>query len=642
MKRSLSLTFALFFGGVVFGGGGAYLVSLNLSTNGSSETEPTVANPKAENLLSPDKSQSNQESSLQRSNKNQIRAMLENPTLHSNSFERRHTIYSYVAGLSEQELSIELQKYSSGSLELSYRVQDELQTALVKRLAIVNPEAALNFAITHREPALDSRWSGQGSWYSWSQPSGETEVPLLPLVQSVFTDWALSDLDGAISKAKTLNLDVRNNALAGIFNAQSGQSLATHRRIGKELGAEEFALDLFLNSLTTEQVEDPKAVWHEVVKLIDTNNFNHSIALDSIAQQWYQQDGFSVLDEISASKLDENLKTRTISHLLNLASEENPEQAFQYALTIPSEGFYSGPLNGVVSTWSASDPEAAYQAVSNIEKSGQREQARHNIVSIWAVNEPRYILENIDRFPPSLQTSARQQAIGTIASTSPKEAAELALEQGSGAFESYLPSEVMRFWIEQDVEAAVNWVYNGPVAEEKQYNWVRALTSNLANSDPRRAFDLALKQAIPKGGSFMGMNQTGLEADVIGQLAYQNLELATELLSKVREGNTKSNAFSSVGGRYIDQGDSKKAFDLGLQLPDKQQAQYFQSISYSWARIDPEGFVESIENIPTAELRSSLARSMMSQWARRNFTNEQLAVLKEYLSDSDQHAMENQ
>ena len=104
----------------------------------------------------------------------------------------------------------------------------------------------------------------------------------------------------------------------------------------------------------------------------------------------------------------------------------------------------------------------------------------------------------------------------------------------------------------------------------------------------------------------------------------------------------RARAYTHIGDRYIEAGHSTKALNLGLKLPTEEQAKYFQSISYSWVRIDPEGIVESIEKIPTAEIRSSLALSMVSLWASENFTEEQLEVLKQYLSDSDRHALENQ
>ena len=639
MKRSFGISLLLLSSGIVLGGGGMYLVHISTSANNPMKgTQVNVETTTSGSSLGGD-SQLNRESGRRVPSNNRSIASLEEPNLHTNSFQRRLAIYTYVAGLSVQELTNELQGTSVASKKFSQRVQDELQTVLVERQAIVNPEAAVKFAVAQKEPEYN--WSEP--WYAWQDSSTGTETTFMPVVQSVFSDWALSDLRSAISKAKSLGTDAKSNALTGILATQAGQSLATHRRIAKELGDEERGLDSYLMSFTTERVDDPKAAWAEVVTLVKPNNSNHSRALGYIARQWYEQDGFSVLDEISASSVDKEFKSGTIRQLLWQAAQDNPEQAFQYALTMPSEGlFFSPTLNSVVYTWSASDPQSAYQAVSKIEKSGQRENLQRSVVSTWASNEPRYVLDRLDSFSPNIRDNARSVAIVAIARTSPKEAAEIALEHSGETLSNYHISQILHEWIDQDVEAAVNWVFNGPVSEEKRHHWVSALAGSLVESDPRRAFDLASQQKVPEDSGFRGMYQTGLEADIIRQITYQNLELAVELLPRVREGPTRTSAFTYVGNRYIDEGHSAKALNLGLKLPTEEQASYFQSISFSWARIDPDGFVESIENIPTPELRSTLARSFMTRWASENFTDAQLAILKQHLTDSDRQAVDNQ
>ena len=635
MRRSFGISLLLLSSGIVLGGGGGYLVHSTI-VNPIEKAQIGVETESSRSSLRGN-SQMNDEHGRQALSNGQSVVTLEDPKLHTNSYQRKLAIYSYVAGLSVQELTGELEGVPKSSQQLSQRVKDELQTALVERLAIENPETAVKFAVAQKVPELD--WAT--SWYSWQDPSMENEPAFMPVVQSLFTDWALTDLDSAISKAKSLSSDAKSNALSGILATQSGQSLTTYRQLARELGNEEQGVDFYIESFSTEQVEDPEAAWNEVITLIDPNDFNQSRALINIARQWYEQDGFSALDEIRASTLDSNIKSSTLLELLSKAAEDNPEQAFQYAQNMPSEGVFSPSLYSVVNTWAESDPQAAMQAVNNIKQSGQREQLQRTVARTWAMNEPRYVLGNLDIFSSNVRDNAKRFAIVAIARTSPKEAAELALKHTESNSGNYLHSQVLGEWLEHDVEAAVNWVYSGPVSKEQRYTWVSALTGQLVSSDPRRAFDLARKQEIPEESHIMSGYSTGLEADVIRQIAYENLELAEELLPRVREGMTKTNAYTHVGNRYIDEGHSTKALNLGLKLSSKQQASYFPSISYAWARIDPEGFIESIESIPSAELRSSLARSMVSDWSKENFTEAQLKTLKQYLTDSDRQSLEN-
>lgn len=640
MKRPFLISLLFLSSGILLGGGGMYLLHISTSANHPMEgTEKDV-----KNNLNGSSSRSVPRLDGDReghplSNIQPI-ASLEDPSLHTNSFLRTLAIYIYVAGLSEHDLKNELQEVSSGSQTLSHLVQDELQSALVERLAIVNPETAVEFAVVQKAPEPD--WPTQ--WYNWQDTSGEPAPVSMPVVRSVFSDWALSDLNKAISKAKSLRGDTKSNALMGILAVQDGQSLATYRQIARDLGDEKRGVDYYVQSFSTGQIDDPKAAWEEVIDLLEPNNFRHSRALISIALQWYEQDGFTVLDEIRESTLVPETKNSTIQQVLWQAAEENPAQAFQYALDMPSEGRFSPTLYTVVSQWSESDPQAAFQAVSAIEKSGLREQLQRSVAGRWARQEPWYALENLDNFPPNIHDSVRSDAIGTIARTSPKEAAELALEHATTMRYSSLPSTVLYSWLEQDVEAAINWVYNGPVKDEDRYPWVQALTNHLVESDPRRAFDLAVKYDIPDDADNVGIgrSQRGLEADVIRRISYENIALAVELLPQVREGTTKTRAYTYVGDRHIDNGNSSEAMELGLKLPNEDQASYFQSIAYSWARVDPGGLVEALKQFPTEEIRSTIAASLSGQWYRDRFTEEQFDSLKQYLSDSDRQALEDQ
>ncbi len=639
MKKSLGILLLLVSAGIVLGGGGTYLVHLATSTNDNdSSNEPRAAmnSQQTEEVSTTSADADKTQDAISASNSQSV-ARINHPSLEKNSFQRKSAIYSYVAGLSEQQVATELQRSVDNELELSRYVLVELQTALIERLATLNPTSAMTFVAEQRD--LGGNFVTLNSWGVQLSDTLGTTTRSMPFVESVFKEWALSDRDSAIQNAKSLKSDVKNIALAGILASLTDEPLSTYRTIAKELGNEEQGLDFYVRSFISKRVDDAKAVWNELVTILEPNDTNHLVALGTVTQQWFQEDGISVLDQVRASALNEEAKSSLQSGLLRSAAMENPHQAFQYALKMPSQGLYHGmysqPLSTVVSVWAESDPQAAYQAATSIEQSGRRDSLQRQVVSVWATNEPYYFLENMESFPPQMRDVGSSSALQAIAVTSPQEAAELAMEQIEGGFGglSYVPTFILRHWIDQDTEAAIQWVLNGPVSEENRYSWVSALATNLVNTDPRRAFDIALQQPISErvGGMYM----PALEAQILGQIVYQDFDLAVELLPKVREGSSRSQAYTSVGSQYINLGQSSKAVDLGLKLTANEQTQYFQSIAYTWASIDASGLVETFKNLPTAEIRSNLAQTLTSQWMKDNFTEGQLEVLQQYLRDSD-------
>ncbi|MXW06915.1 MAG: hypothetical protein F4Z87_02095 [Gammaproteobacteria bacterium] len=629
MKRSLTIFAILLFSGIALGGFGMYLVYVFVWANETTEIAPSGVNPYSNKDSSNVGFRLNHASLLNLHHNSTSSTPLEDPSLYENSFKLRLAVYSFVAGLSAQELITELHSISSETKEHSRHVREELQKALIERLATVNPKAATAYVVDQFEPI-----SNRSEFVRLQRYLNVAQDTSRPMVQTVFMDWALTDLQSAIDIAKKLAVDFKNNALIGILAALRGETLNTFRQVAKELGDEEQGTNAYIMSFATNRVNDPGTAWHEVIELVKPNDTSHARALLNIAKQWYEHIGFGVLDNVNISNLEKNVKSDLIVQLLEYAVAIEPDQAFQYALTVPSENRDSSAMSRVAKTWAMSDPAAAYQAVSSIEKSGDREYFQHRVVSIWALNEPREVMDNVESFPPNIREYVIDDAIRGIARVSPEEAAELAVKHGTGGPNDFLPSGVIGIWMEIDFEAALNWVYSAPLAEGKRYTWVSAITSNLVESDPRRAFDLAVNQESPDI-NFLGMEmyETGLEAEVIWSICDQDLELAVELLPKVREGKTKTSAYRAIGQRYIELGDSKKAFNLGLQLTEHSQAEYFDSISWTWGNIDPAGLIESIEDFPTKEIRANVASSLVKGSSRKNFSDAQLEILNQYVDD---------
>lgn len=606
-----------------------YLVYVLVSTNETTETASSNEIPNSRGGSSGEGFRLNHSSLLYLHRSYLSAASLEDPSLHENSFQLRLAVYSFVAGLSTQKLMTELQTISSDVNERSHHVRDELQRALIERLAIVNPHAATEYVVEQFEPI-----SNQSKFVHSQRYLKVEQDTSMSMVQTVFKDWAATDLQSAIDTAKKLIDNYKSKALIGILAALRGESLNTYRQVAKELGDEEHGTNAYILSFATNRVNDPRAAWHEVIALYKPNNSSHTRALRNITRQWYEQVGFGVLDNVNSSDLEKHVKSDLIVQLLEHAVADEPYQAFQYSLAVPSENRDSSATSRVVKTWAVSDPEAAYQAASSIEKSGDREYFQLRVARIWALNEPRDVMDKVESFPPNIREWVTVDAIRGIARVSPEEAAELAVKHGRGGPNDFLPSSVIGIWIEIDLEAALNWVYSTPLDEGKRYTWVSAITSNLVESDPRRAFDIAVKQEIPDINLLgMEMFEMGLDAEVIWRICDQDLELAVELLPKVREGKTRTSASTAIGLRYIELGDSKKAFNLGLQLTEDSQAEYFESISRTWGNIDPAGLIESIEDFPTKEIRVNVASSLTRRSSRKKFSYAQLEILKQYLDD---------
>lgn len=564
-----------------------------------------------------------------------------------NSVELKATVLSFVADAPQSSVGALLELLTEESFAHSTRVKQELQRALLEKLATSHPREALGFAVENDVPqqlgAVSSVASMSLSLRFALPPSAPAQTSF---VTTVFNVWSARDQEEAIAHAQELDEPNRKLALAGILNAYAGRSFEELRKIALDLGSEQHATDAYLASFNTEHLADPRTAWTNVYPLATTRNLPHEWVLKNVALQWYEREGVSIVDEIQESEASSSVKSETTRLVLWRAVEDVPEEAFRLALKIPIDMRLGMPyVHDVVRAWANIDPQAAYNILDEVDDPFLLDMLPRAVVNTWAWNDPNYVLDNIKDFPPDLQDTATASAIGSIAVNAPLEGAERALEISNPNARSRALSHVISIWIQQDVDSAVNWVESAETTARQRFELVDKLTSWLVSDDPIRAFDIARKE------SALGWNDTGLESDIVRSIAqYEGVELALELLPRVREGNTRAVASAHVAETMINNGDTTRALTIGLDLPPSEQEVYFPSIADTWVDVDPDSLLEAIEKIPATELRSTVALKLFEEQRVDNYTvapvdkltSSQVEILKQHLTDEDRATIDKQ
>ncbi len=617
-----------------------------LSINSSESLDPTASNKTHISHSEANEQQTN--NTLPGNLDNHIQALkqFEAPLQVTNFDEIEAAIYSYVAQLPARYLGDIFAATIDSSFGSTVRVRHKLQRALLERLTNFEAEEAVEYAVAHDLPqqlvTLSSHASIRLSLRFALPPSAPAQSSF---ITTVFYSWATRDLSAATEHAHTLDTESRQLALKGILESQSGKSLDELREIAVELGSEKQAEDVYLAGFNTEQLEHPRLAWTKVSPLAESRNLQHEWVIKNVVLQWYEKDGVGIVDEIQATENLGNIKSATISLVLVKAVDDNPQSALQQALKVPMDVRPGNPIAlDVLSAWAISDPQAAYNALEEIDDPFLRDLAPRIVVSTWAVKDPQYVLANIEEFPPNLQASATASALGMIAKTAPLEAAELALEVKSSDVRSNSISQVLRVWVELDLEAAVSWVESVETTDQQKFELVSRLSNSLVSIDSRRAFEVARKETL------LTWDKVGIEADVLRSIAqWDSVETAVELLAGVREGKTRAVASAKVAEFVIGNGDIDRALSLGLDLPDAEQAIYFPLITGSWVSVDSNSFVESIEQLPNAETRSKVVMKLFDSRHVdnyttsyiENFSESQVETLKQYLTDEDRATLDN-
>ena len=638
MKRPHIYALILCSVGMVIGAGGAVLLHYVMPT-GSSNTASSLR-PLADPRTTESKQLEISANQAEIHDLDHLFSSIENTVLRKDSFALQEAVYSFVTQLTETELAPTLQNTVDATVRLPRIILYKLQQAIVEKLAISNPREALNFALEHDIPQHLVEVSSIAAMRIANRFALPPAAPAqTSLITTVFSVWSMNDLTTAIERAGDLNGNPRKLALAGILMSKIGATFEELREIAVSLGSEKHAIDAYLASFNIENLEDPRFAWEEASSHAETRDLSHEWVIKNVVLSWYEQDGVSIVDEIQATETSETIKWETTRLVLLRALQDTPELAFRHALKIPIDLRVGRPIaSEVVLAWAVTDPKAAYDILNEVEDEFLLDLLPRQVVNTWAWNDPNYVLDNIANFPPDLHQSATSSALGAIAVNAPQEAIERALGLSNRRVRSRSVSHVLNIWVQLDLEAAVSWVQSGNRSEQKQLELASSLIDSIEYEDPQRAFEIARKETV------LEWDGTGLEADVVSYIAeYRSVESAIELLTSVREGKTRAVATAGVAEILIGNGHTTRALKLGLDLPDSEQIEFFPRITEKWVSIDPNSFMESIEEIPTAELRSTVVLKLFEKRSVNNYTTSyieqfsesQVETLTQYLTDED-------
>ena len=242
-----------------------------------------------------------------------------------------------------------------------------------------------------------------------------------------------------------------------------------------------------------------------------------------------------------------------------------------------------------------------------------------------------------------VQPTAISIALRGIARSSLEEAAQFVSTFESGATRMAAASSVADAWMNQDHEEALDWILNDPVNQEITSQLLQRVLWHLIRIDPNLAMATAIAQPINADDNQPGWAGTGmgLELLVITNLVHSDLDTAIELLPQVREGATRQSAYQSVTSAMIRDGQIDEALDMVRQAPESDRTSLYMVLASAWAGSDPEGLLNSMDRLPSKEVKSRAAMSLVSYNSfQKSLTDEQLEKAKKFLTEEDAKALD--
>ncbi len=462
--------------------------------------------------------------------------------------------------------------------------EENLQSFLEQSQKIDSPHRR-----SSAEQSIFQRWGALNPKRALSQISALPDYRHDAMVAIVFGEWSIADLDSAVRHAKSLENQYRFAALQGILRTRDDLSDDFQRQIAKQLGNEQYALDLNDKLIEAEPSQSPDQSWQELVN-DDQDNVSQLATLIEIAESLVEQQGIQAIALINESLSDRNVRSAIVRSALHRIARSNPQETFHQAMMLPRD-LRETALRTIVEAWAQSDPMGAMDRIGSLKANSMQRTLQERALRAWANRDPQNLFENLERLPKNLQSSAEQEAMLGVARSSPAEAVKYLSDLTDSKRKSELAIAIASSWARKDVYLALDWALSVELSDVAQHrNVLSRVLREVVQIDPDLAMETAMN--LPLYNS-----RYGLESVIIVDLAQVDLEKAVALLSKVREGRTKTSAYSSVGKALVENGEFDRALRLSGQLPENSRSSYLISIFGHWAQQDPHSLFESLDRL---------------------------------------------
>lgn len=454
-------------------------------------------------------------------------------------------------------------------------------------------------------------------------------------VYRFLSEWATLDLEGAIAYLeRDLPDELRYRGSQGIIDANRQLPELHLKALGEEVDNQEY-VDYVLNEIEyREDAKNPAAAWQKLSSDPENLTWDNYDRIENIVSAWVKESGLSalskVLDDVSAHDLRENL----VNQSLSLISRNNPQGAFEFVLAMDYD-YFDSSLRSVVGVWVKADPMAAWNHIDQTLTGERRERMQQTLIGTWAWDDADSLLNALTQLPVEWQDLARERVIGQITRDSrERDSIERALsilaQIVDETHQRMAASTIISSWVNEDPDAAWNWVSTDPVFELDRQRALATALRSIAVENPERAFELALQQPLDEG-------EPGLEASVLSTLTYGNIDVALKMLPRVREGVTKTFAYQRIGSSLVSQDRFDEAIEIGRQLSESEQEDYYTTIGSTISMGgSSEKVIERIEKLPSQTAQSKAASSTVI-WNHysNNFSDDQIESIKKFINEED-------
>lgn len=454
------------------------------------------------------------------------------------------------------------------------------------------------------------------------------------LIPVVMARWGSVNVADAMTAAATLSTELKKSAIHSIL----ANSTALDNQFLVDLGA---SLDMdavvkqVLSELQVQKMFDKPREAFDFLFADEVPDQDQHDLFNELAEDWLRRVGteaFSGLFEIlRTNESDLNFSWSNTYDITRQMCDVDVQLVWELLQTEYQDIRDPTMRISVLAHWMEEDTAAAIVAINELETKSPVGELYRDVISFWTNSNPHHALQNIEKIPQGFLSHLYSQAIFSLSLKGEiDEALQVleqmeALEENTGDAQNYL----IMGWTNHDMSAAMDWLMaNTEEGSELRSTLLRRNIDDLAREDPIRALQLAVENEDPAAAN---SNYT-LPARVIDSVAtWVDVDQALELLQR-RSETTNPNEYSIVGSELVLIGREAEAIQIGEQLSEAMQLEYFRQITWGWYLNDPADLIDSLPKLPNKQVQLVVAQEILdSNGNRPLLSEEEIAYLEDFV-----------
>lgn len=532
---------------------------------------------------------------------------IQDSTKYASGFDQSVSLYVLLARAEQDDLN----RYVSESFSISSRNQRVATLSVIfSRYAVLDPSAAVTRALSLTQLTANERSD---------------------LIRSIFDEWAVADLDTAVTAIEELPKPFKFTAASAVISRSDNLTLDERRRLTRRVGPTDDWISHTLNNIEIDELKaNPRQAYYDRIRDSNLTRETHATLL-RIARHWFEAEGVSVLDEIHDSLDNAQARDFVLTNLIwNSVGNgtAKPTEILEVVSGFENKQTAKQAMEYVFFTWSSSKPKEAFEASLEYDNQLITSEFRSAILHGWAQKDAEGLLAATSSLPQRYQKTAITKALGGVALKSPGEAIHYARALDSQNMRMRARDEILKQWSTVDAKSAFDWLMTDGLSG-----------SNLANlSGWHRTFSAYLTQDIESARTYATAYQGELRDNLIEAVAQHlvkwDVEQAIEYLPNVAK--TDRGLIQEQIGSELVRVDPIEALKYASKVEPDNRDSYFNTVLDAWAQVDLVSLQQNISRVPR-EYRSTAARELLLSNTQRNFLSaRELRNLREMVDNGQE------